>query len=245
MIVISLYSMKGGVGKTAAAVNLSYLSAKAGFRTLLCDLDPQGASNYYFRIKASKGFGAKSLLKGGKNITENIKATDYDNLDLLPSKLAHRNIDIELDNFKHSKSRFSSILSKLDDEYDIIFLDCPPGITLLSENIFNSSNLILVPVIPTTLSVRTFLKLLKFFKKNKLDRSKIHPFYSMVEIRKSLHQHTIARMSSKIKFLNSQIPYRSNVEKMGIYRKPLNDYEPYSPAAFAYSSLWNEIMQMN
>ena len=238
--------MKGGVGKTAASVNLAYLSAKDGFKTLLCDLDPQGASGYYFRIKDSKNFSTKKFLKGGKNIQNNIKGTDYENLDLLPSKLSYRNFDIELDSLKHSKMQLNSILSDLKDEYDIIFLDCSPGITLLSENIFNSSDIILVPVIPTTLSVRTYLMLLQFFKKQNLDKSKIHPFYSMVELRKSMHQDAISQMSYNIdNFLGAQIPYRSNVEKMGVYRKPLGEYEPFSPAAFAYSVLWKEIQQIN
>ncbi len=245
-MIISLYSIKGGVGKTAACVNLAYLSAKEGLNTLLCDLDPQGASSYYFRIKASKNFNTKKFLKGGKALDENIKATDYDNLDLLPSKLSHRNMDIELGSLKNSKKKFKSILNELSKEYEIIFLDCPPGITLLSENIFNSSDIILVPVIPTTLSIRTYDKLIKFFKKEKLDRSKIYAFFSMVEIRKSMHRDSMTQLSNEIKnLLGSQIPYRSNVEKMGIYRKPLNDYEPFSPAAFAYSTLWNEIKQVD
>ncbi|NIP39396.1 MAG: AAA family ATPase, partial [Candidatus Dadabacteria bacterium] len=129
MKIISLYSMKGGVGKTAASVNLAYLSAKDGLKTLLCDMDPQGASGYYFRIKDSKNFSSKKFLKGGKNIYKNIKETDYENLDLLPSRLSYRNFDIELDSLKHSKTQFNSVLSDLEDEYDIIFLDCPPGIT--------------------------------------------------------------------------------------------------------------------
>ncbi len=237
--------MKGGVGKTSTAVNLAYLSAKEGFNTLLCDLDPQGASTYYFRIKASKNFNTKKLLKGGKNLDGNIKATDYENLDLLPSKLSLRNMDLELDSHKNSKTQFNSIVKKLSKEYEIIFMDCPPGITLLSENIFNSSDMILVPVIPTTLSIRTYEKLIKFFKKEKLNRSKIYAFFSMVEIRKSMHRDTMTKMSQEIKnLLDSQIPYRSNVEKMGIYRKPVNDFEPFSPAAFAYSTLWNEIKQV-
>ena len=114
--------MKGGVSKTAASVNLAYLSAKDGFYTLLCDLDPQGASSYYFRIKDSKNFSTKKFLKGGEYIYNNIKGTDYDNLDLLPSKLSYRNFDIELDSLKHSKTQFNSILSDLEDEYDIMLL---------------------------------------------------------------------------------------------------------------------------
>ena len=90
MKIISVYSMKGGVGKTATAVNLSYLAANEGKSTLLCDLDPQAASSYYFRIKASKNFKPNKFIKGGKEIDKNIKGTDYQYLDLLPAKLSHR-----------------------------------------------------------------------------------------------------------------------------------------------------------
>ena len=242
MKVISLYSMKGGVGKTAAAVNLAYLSAADGYRTLLCDLDPQGASSYYFRIKASKNFSSKKFLKGGKNIDKNIKGTDYKNLDLLPSKMSYRNLDLNLDSLKGSKKRLSNVLEDFDEEYDIIFLDCPPGISLISENVFNASNCILVPLIPTTLSVRTYIKLLKFFKKNDFKGSKIHAFFSMVEKRKSLHRETIERMSVRIKrFLKTEIPYRSDIEKMGVYRMPVPEFAPDSVSASSYRDLWDEV----
>lgn len=64
---IALYSMKGGVGKTAAAVNLSYLAASEGSNALLCDLDPQGASTFYFRIRALRNFNTNKFIKGGKH----------------------------------------------------------------------------------------------------------------------------------------------------------------------------------
>lgn len=242
MKVISLYSMKGGVGKTAAAVNLAYLSAADGYRTLLCDLDPQGASSYYFRIKASKNFSSKNFLKGGKNIDKNIRGTDYKNLDLLPSKMSYRNLDLALDSLKSSKKRLKDVLADLDEEYDFIILDCPPGISLISENVFNASDSILVPLIPTTLSVRTYIKLLRFFKKNDLKVAKIHAFFSMVEKRKSLHRETIEKMSVRIKrFLKTEIPYRSDIEKMGLYRKPVPEFEPASLSTQSYRNLWDEI----
>ena len=239
---IAIYSMKGGVGKTAAAVNLSYLAASEGAGTLLCDLDPQGASTYYFRIRASKNFNTNKFIKGGKHIDKNIKGTDFPNLDLLPSKLSYRNLDLALDALKHSKKRLKEIFKELEYEYDYLFVDCPPGISLISENVFNAADVILVPLIPTTLSELTYEKLLKFFKKNDIDSGKIHTFFSMVESRKTLHQDTMKKLrEEESDILESIIPYRSDVEKMGIYREPVPVSSPHSDSTRAYIELWNEI----
>ncbi|MCK5391778.1 MAG: AAA family ATPase [Deltaproteobacteria bacterium] len=239
---IAIYSMKGGVGKTAAAVNLSYLAASEGASTLLCDLDPQGASTYYFRIRASKSFNTNKFIKGGKHIDKNIKGTDFPNLNLLPSKLSYRNLDLALDALKNSKKRLKEIFKEVEYEYDYLFMDCPPGISLVSENVFNAADIILVPLIPTTLSELTYEKLLKFFKKHDKGTRKIHTFFSMVEIRKTLHQETMNKlMEEDGNILETRIPYRSDVEKMGIYREPVPVSSPHSESTQAYIKLWNEI----
>ena len=239
---LAIYSMKGGVGKTAASVNLSYLAARDGSNTLLCDLDPQGASTYYFRIRASKNFKANKFIKGGKHIDKNIKGTDYPNLDLLPSKLSYRNMDLALDALKNSKKRLKQIFKELEDEYDYLFMDCQPGISLISENVFNAADIIIVPLIPTTLSELTYEKLLTFFDKHNIDPNKIYIFFSMVEIRKTLHQQTMQKLTDEGgNIFATRIPYRSDVEKMGVYREPVPISSPLSDSTRAYEELWREI----
>jgi len=85
MKVLALYSIKGGVGKTSSAVNLAYTAANNGFKTLVWDLDPQGASSFYFRIKPKIKGGGKDLIDGKRELDGLIKGTDFNNLDLLPS----------------------------------------------------------------------------------------------------------------------------------------------------------------
>jgi chromosome partitioning protein len=241
MKTIALYSIKGGVGKTAAAVNLSYLSSRLSPPVLICDLDPQGASSYYFRISASKKQSSEQFLKGNKKIYSHIKATDFDQLDLLPSDLSYRNLDIELSEEKKPRKKLRKNLEELSNDYRYLFFDCPPNLTLLSESVFAAADVILVPVIPTTLSIRTFLQLTEFFEANNLESRKIRAFFSMVEKRKKMHRDVINEYRTAPGFLARTIPYNSEVEKMGIYRAPLNAVLPNSTAAKAYSNLWEEL----
>jgi cellulose biosynthesis protein BcsQ len=234
------------VGKTATAVNLAYLAARAGTPALLSDLDPQSSASFYFRIRGRKGFGAGKLLKGGRHVQQNIRETDYHDLDLLPSKLSFRNLDLHLDDLSRSKKRLKDIFQPLAEQYEYLFIDCPPGITLLSENVFRAADLILVPVIPTTLSVRTFEQLQDFFAKKGLKASRLRAFFSMVERRKKLHREVMDELAGrwpKHCFRNS-IPYRSDIEKMGIHREPVMRFAPASSSAKAYHHLWREVLEV-
>jgi len=245
MTTLALYSNKGGVGKTAAAVNLSYLAAKTGAKTLICDLDPQSSATYYFRVKPKLKFGAKGFVKGGKQIEESIKGTDYNNLDLLPADFSLRNIDVSFNKLKHPTQRLRKILDPLKNEYDFIILDCPVTISILAENIFNAVDYALVPMIPTTLSVRTHRQLLAFFKKNKYDLGKIYTFFSMVDRRKNMHRELMAAVLKEFNgVLRSLIPYLSQIERMGIHREPVAAFLPDSVASKAYQNLWEKIQEM-
>ncbi|MBN1153782.1 ParA family protein [candidate division KSB1 bacterium] len=242
MAIFAIYSIKGGVGKTATTVNTAYLCAAEGEKTLIIDIDPQGSASFYFRIKAKNKFKKKRLLKGGKTIDENIKGTDYANLDLLPSDMSFRNLDLALNEMKHSKRKLKAIFEPFKHEYQHIFIDCPPNITLVSENIFNAADYILVPLIPTTLSLRTYEKLRAFFKKKKFASDKIFAFFSMVEKRKKLHRDILKeRLSDSPELLQAYIPYRAEIERMGLSREPVVFTYPTSDATSAYKKLWHEI----
>jgi len=245
MKIIAFYSMKGGVGKTAASVNIAYLAARSGKQTLLIDLDPQASAGYYFRIKPGKNHDSKTLIKGGKRIDKNIRATDFDNLDLLPADMSYRNLDLILDDLKKPQKQLKTVLSPLKKEYDYVIMDCPPNITLVSENIFQAADSIIIPLIPTTLSHLTYEKLMDFFKEMKLKKSSVYSFFSMVEKRKKLHKELMENLpKEKKRFLKTAIPYSSIVERMGVERAPVAEFGSASPAAQAFDALWNEIKKL-
>ncbi len=244
MTVLALYSNKGGVGKTAAAVNLSYLAAQQGAKTLIFDLDPQSSATYYFRVKPRLKTGKKGFIKGGKKVNKSIKGTDYENLDLLPAAFSLRNLDVTFDKLKRSKQRLGKIIDPFKGKYDLIILDCPVTINILAENIFNAVDYTLVPIIPTTLSVRTYRQLLSFCKKNRYDVDKIYTFFSMVDRRKKMHKELMATVSKEFNgVLQSPIPYLSKIERMGIEREPVAAFSPKSAAAKSYQNLWGKIQE--
>ncbi|MEO5342655.1 MAG: ParA family protein [Gammaproteobacteria bacterium SHHR-1] len=238
MKIIGVYNIKGGVGKTAAAVNLGHISAKAGMRTLIWDLDPQGASSFYFRIKP-KVKGPKKLLRGERDLDQVIKATDYEQLDLLPADFSFRNMDLLLEGMSHPMQRLLALLKPLSQQYDRVYLDCPPSISLVSENVFRASSALVVPTIPTTLSLRTLHQLLEFLQGHKLGKTPVWPLLSMADRRKKMHKEVME--SPPENSFQSVIPYSSSVELMGEYRKPLLEYSRSCPAARAYVELWKEL----
>jgi cellulose biosynthesis protein BcsQ len=240
-----LLQYQGGGGKTAAAVNLAYLAtSREGSRTLVLNLDPQGAASFYFRIKPKINGGVKKLIGIKRDISGLVKATDYANLDLIPTDFSFRNMDLLLEEEKNPTLRLRKLLKNMNNEYDYAFLDCPPSISLVSENVFQAADALLVPTIPSTLSLRTLDQLLKFCRKNKLGNLKMLSFFSMVDSRKLMHLSIVKDADNAlIGILRSVIPYASDVEKMGLHRAALASYTSKSRPALAYEFLREEIKQ--
>ena len=238
MKVVATYSIKGGVGKTSAAVNLGALAARDGLRTVIWDLDPQGAATFLFRVRPKVKGGGRGLIRGRREPLEVMKGTDHEGLDLLPADFSYRHLDIQLDKRKKPLEGVSRVLEQLDGSYDLAILDCAPSISLVSESVFAAADLLLVPLVPSTLSVRTLEQLRTFLADGPQPPPDVLAFFSMVDRRKRLHRELTESVPGAAE---TAIPTASVVERMGLERAPVVETLPRSRAALAYGGLWDEL----
>jgi cellulose biosynthesis protein BcsQ len=242
MKTIATYNIKGGVGKTASAVNLGYLAARDDLRVLLWDLDPQAAATFLLRIKPRVKGGGSALIKGSRELDAAVKGTDFEGLDLLPADFTYRNLDLMLDATKKPTRRLARLLRPLAGAYDVVFLDCPPGISLLSESVLHAADTVLVPLIPTTLSLRTLDQLTEFIGGFEGHTPELLAFCSMIDRRKRLHREIAERLpAERPDVAKTVIPALSLIEQMAVRRAPVAAYAPRSAAARSYASLWEEV----
>jgi cellulose biosynthesis protein BcsQ len=242
MKIIAVTNIKGGVGKTTTAVNLAFLSAANGHATVLWDLDPQGAATYTLQCEAGEAASAKKLVAGKRELPELLVHAGYKGLDVIPADFSYRNFDVHLSERKRPTERLLMMSRSLREKYDALFLDCPPGISLLSENVLRAADAVVVPMLPTPLSVRMLAQLKEFITKEGWSDIVVLPFFSMVDRRKSLHHVLIESTRKQFpSVLATEIKYASEIERMTVRRAPLPAYAPRSAEGRMYADLWGEI----
>jgi chromosome partitioning protein len=242
MRTIATYNIKGGVGKTSAAVNLGALAAASGLRTLLWDLDPQGAATFLLRIKAKVKGGGRKLIRGRSDVAGLLRGTDLEGLDLLPSDFTYRHLDLALDDTKRPERRLRRVIAPMAEYYDLAILDCQPSISLVSDSVFEAADLLVVPVIPSTLALRSFDQIVDYVADEVERAPEIVPFFSMVDGRKKLHRELMQQR--RLEHPDRQwvgVPAATEVERMGVHRLPVVTQAPGSRAAIAYRQLWDEV----
>lgn len=243
MKVVAAYSVKGGVGKTSAAVNLAWSSSRT-HRTVLWDLDPQGGATYLLDVKPkAKAKGdAHALVRGKADLADVVRTTSDKRLDVIPAHDSYRALDLELDATKRPERQLERMLASLK-RYDVVILDCPPGMSLLSEAILRAADVVVVPLVPSPLAMRSFDQISAMVTDMKGHRPRIVGFLSMVDRRKTIHRDLAERLPRESEHvLDVVVPSSTMVERMGVERAPIATFAPRSVPALAYGALWTGVL---
>jgi len=240
--IVAVSNIKGGVGKTTTAVNLAYLASASGRPTVVWDLDPQAAATYCLQGEPPGEIRAKRLVSGRSELTDFLAPTAYADLYLVPADLSYRNFDQHLGERRHRTQRLLKMIRPLQKACEILVMDCPPGISLLSENVLRAADVLVVPMLPAPLSLRMLEQLLAFVAQEGWTDLRVLPFFSMVDHRKSLHAEIVAEARARFPMLlATEVPYWSEIERMSVRRAPLPAYAPRSAAGRVCESLWREV----
>lgn len=241
MRVLGFASSKGGVGKTTGAVNFAYAAASRGLPTLLWDLDAQGAASYLLGLEARGPVRAARVLARQKHAARAVVATGHACLELLPADLSLHASERALADTEQRRRRISRILGELDGRYAYVVVDCPAGLTPLTERIARVADALLMPVIPTPLSVRATDQLRDALA---VAGGRVPPlltYFSMVDRRKRLHRELVEEVQlARPETLSATVPSSIDVERMAVRRAPLATYAPLGAAAAAFDYLWVE-----
>ena len=233
---VAVFSVKGGVGKTALAVNLAYAAAtQSARRTLLWDLDAQGAATYVLKLAPKGGAAARKLFGRDPELAALIQPSAWAGLDVLAADKSLRSLEGQLAGDDKAK-RLRKMLKDLSDDYDRIIIDCPPGLGALSEQVFRAVDLLVVPMLPSPLSVRATEQLTEHLMRQHDGKPDVVPVFSMVDSRRALHRALVEASPNQ-----AAIPYASAVEAMAVHRSPIASRSPSAPAARAFTALWSEV----
>ena len=242
MRVLAVTGLKGGVGKTSTAVNLAALAATLGYRTLLWDLDPQGAATFCLDLKPKLRGGATRLVQSRREgLMAVSRRSSVENLRVVPADASVRDIDRLLWASSKPTKLIRRLVAGAKGETDVMIIDCPPGLSPVVEAVATVADLLLVPVIPEPLPLRALARYAEFLAATGAASPEIlGPFLSMVDRRKPMHRRVEAEILASGRFLGAAIPESSAVARMGEEQIPAVISSPYSLAGREYRKLWEE-----
>ena len=248
--IICIANQKGGVGKTTTAVNLSACVAQLGYRVLLVDIDPQGNTTSGLGVnKNLLETSVYDVLINEVDVSEAILDTMIDTLKLLPSRMELAGAEVELVTLLAREQRLKNAIAPVRQDFDYIFVDCPPSLGLLTLNALTMADTLLVPIQCEYYALEGLSQLMNTVK---LIRRSLNPklevegvVLTMYDSRTNLSQQVVGEVKRffRNKVYNTIIPRSVRLGEAPSFGLPISLYAPKSTGAAAYLSLAEELTE--
>ena len=247
--VISIANQKGGVGKTTTSVNLSAILAKKGKKILLIDADPQGNATSGIGMEKEIDYSTYDLLVSDQPAVDIIQKTEIKNLSICPSNLNLAGAEVQLVSMMSREQRLKEKLKELKNDYDFIFIDCPPSLGLITLNAFTASDSVLIPVQCEYFALEGLGQLI-----NTIELVKKHlnkdlyiegALLTMYDIRTNLSNQVVKEVKKYFgdKVYKTVIPRNIKLSEAPSYGMPIMLYDGKSKGARCYEKLTKEILK--
>jgi len=250
--VIAVSNQKGGVGKTTTAVNLAACLAAVGKRVLLLDLDPQGNATSGLGLEKAEGQSAYLPLMGGEKLLDKIKSTAFERLEIIPSEVDLCGADIELARMDDHLQRLAQALQPVieADRFDLILVDCPPSLGILTLNAFAAANGLLVPLQCEYYALEGISMISRIMRQ--LRDNGVNPrlellgvVMTMFDGRTNLANQVVSEVRQHFgeRVFETVIPRSTRLAEAPSFGKPIIYYDKYSSGTAAYEVLAQELLK--